>query len=768
MTTAEQALDLAAQYFGFGRFSDTERLCDTVLAALPANGLALHLKGLACLAQHRFGDAIELIFQAMDAEPENITVIRSIGHVWQSAPDMRERILGRKPDERYDSDMDVAAAADVTKPDQLAQLQAGIARTMRQHKYFSALALYKARIAQDPHDFDALKALAILFAGIGSWNDTLEMATRARAAVRDDAALNRFWADACLATRRFDLLAAVIDDFLAAADGQDHPRFLRVKGELQIGMGDFETGIETMRAAAAEAENPASILTRMGMIYRTLIRFQEAISCFQRAIAADPTIGETHLELGAVYMEVGDLDEAIRSLKKAAELDGDSVEPWVGMTQVFTLKDEFETALLCAQQAIRINPTSQKAFVALGNSLHTLARMEDGIAVLKRGLTYYPDDFFLWNNLGTMELYSGLNADAITSFQRAEELAPEQEKHQMRWNQALPCLMLGRLEDGWRCYEDGFAAGSRQPDRRLDVPRWQGEATDKTVMIWREQGIGDEIRFAGCYADAIARVGKAIIECEPRLETLFRRSFPDAMVRPQMYDEVEKAERLYPPDYDLQIPAGSLTLYLRPRVSDFPSRRQYLVPDPDLVAQWRARLAAMGPKPKVGLAWRSGYVTPLRSTSGYIGIEERLRPLMDGFDGVDVINLQYGDTDEERQNILEMFGVPLHHFEDIDIKNDFETLAALTTALDLVIAPNTATVSLTGALGVPFVMFSPKETPIHLGQEATFPWFPSGRTLAEHEGEQTSHLRVQFQNIANFMQERLKAGWRHGEGDPVW
>ena len=53
-----------------------------------------------------------------------------------------------------------------------------------------------------------------------------------------------------------------------------------------------------------------------------------------------------------------------------------------------------------------------------------------------------------------------------------------------------------------------------------------------TLVVLAEQGLGDEIMFASCLPDALARVGHLIVECEPRLAALYRRSFPQATVLP--------------------------------------------------------------------------------------------------------------------------------------------------------------------------------------------------------------------------------------------
>ena len=56
---------------------------------------------------------------------------------------------------------------------------------------------------------------------------------------------------------------------------------------------------------------------------------------------------------------------------------------------------------------------------------------------------------------------------------------------------------------------------------------------------------------------------------------------------------------------DVKIAIGSLPLFLRPSLSNFP-QNAYLVPDSQKTDVCRDRLAALGMGLKVGVSWRGG------------------------------------------------------------------------------------------------------------------------------------------------------------------
>ncbi|HYC02356.1 MAG TPA: hypothetical protein VED40_03640, partial [Azospirillaceae bacterium] len=316
--------------------------------------------------------------------------------------------------------------------------------------------------------------------------------------------------------------------------------------------------------------------------------------------------------------------------------------------------------------------------------------------------------------------------EAAAHLDRAAALAPDLA--QPRMARGMLRLRRGDLS-GWIDYGWRFAAGEALPDRRFTVPRWQGEpAPDAALLLWREQGLGDELMFATAYRDAMARAGRTVIECDPRLVGLFRRSFPTAEVRAEPPPGL--AGREESPDADLETPAGSLGRWLRRSLASFDGA-PYLKPDPARVAVWAERLAALGPGLTVGVCWRSRLMTARRRPA-YADFTDWL-PLL-RLPGVRVVNLQYDAGEEELRGLEERHGVTLARWSGLDLTDDLEEVAALVSGLDLVVAAPTAVGELAGALGVPVWRVSGPTDWSMLGAGAR-PWFASMRVLAPGPGE---------------------------------
>jgi tetratricopeptide (TPR) repeat protein len=284
---------------------------------------------------------------------------------------------------------------------------------------------------------------------------------------------------------------------------------------------------------------------------------------------------------------------------------------------------------------------------------------------------------------------------AIRHYELALEALPDYPRAD--WNLGICHLHLGNYEQGWPRYELREAAEDVKIDRYAQ-PRWNGEPlTGKTIVVHAEQGIGDEVVFCSCIPELLPLAGRVIIVCDPRLEKLFRRSFPQATVHPW---QRKKDWAPYPlaEHADFQVPMGSLPRFLRPTRNHFPNRDRFLVPDPNLVAQWRDRFESLGPGLKIGISWRAGgkplerrkRSTPLELWSPIFAVRN-----------AHFINLQYGDSLDDAAEVYEHFGLKLHDWEQGDPLVDMDSFAAKIAALDLVISVGNATVHLAGSVGTP-------------------------------------------------------------------
>ena len=253
-----------------------------------------------------------------------------------------------------------------------------------------------------------------------------------------------------------------------------------------------------------------------------------------------------------------------------------------------------------------------------------------------------------------------------------------------------------------------------------DEPLWDG-TKGQTVLVYGEQGLGDEIMYASMFADA-AKDAQIMVECDERLEGLFRRSFPYLQIHGTRRTDADWLD-----DYklDASIPSGMLTKFYRTSRDAFPGK-PYLVADPERRLQWRALFDSWGKRPKIGICWSGGspYCKPKERHMGL----EAFRPLIESLDA-DFVSLQYKDATEE----IEASGLPVRHIKRAVQSPDYDDTAAFVAELDMVIGVHTSVHHLAGSLGVPGLIFVPHKTLwLYAGE---FPWYGSARLFRQHKGE---------------------------------
>ncbi len=430
----------------------------------------------------------------------------------------------------------------------------------------------------------------------------------------------------------------------------------------------FAAAEEIARQVVRALPDCAAALVLLGIVARKTERAQEAVEWLRRACSCRPDDGAIRCELGRAMADCRRLDDAAQELRRAIEL----------------------------------NPGDAGACLNLGAVLGQLDQPEAAIDFCRRAVELAPDDAIAHFNRGNIARSLGMLDEATAAMETAIRLAPDFAA--AHWNCGYCYLLAGDFARGWREHEWRERASEVSLDR-YPQPRWNGESlAGRTILVHGEQGIGDEILFGSCLPDLIQRAGHCVIVCDPRLEPLFKRSFPRATVhgfsRRQDRQGISVGERI-----DVQIPIGSLPLYLRMTRESFPQRKSFLTADAAQVADWKDRYAQLGPGMKIGISWRAGGQPGerrMRTTS-----LDLWRPLF-SLPGVRFVNLQYGDCVDDLATVRRDFGVEIHDWTDADPLIDMDAFAAKVAALDLVVSVDNSTVHLSGALGVPTWVLLPQ------------------------------------------------------------
>lgn len=580
--------------------------------------------------------------------------------------------------------------------------------------------------------------------------------------------IERLLAESWQRHQRNDLPGAETGYLDVLTQAPDHVDALYLLGTLYLQRGLPTEAIALLERALVRRPRHDGALYNLGIARQNTGAHDDAIRCFEQLAARTPS-ADVWNNLGVSLQALDRLEEARETFRKALTRDAAHLLANTNLACVLNALDEPLEAERHARAALAKAPDHAPALNRLSASLRAQGRHDEARAHLDRALALRSDYAEARFNLGILHQDRNELHAALRCYDRAIALSPGDAVAHL--NRASILLLGGDLMRGWAEYSSRFEA-HRTPRRPFPYPLWDGSSLDsKSLLVYAEQGVGDEIMFASCFPDLLRSTERIVIECDNRLAPLFQRSFPDAEV---VGGKVEKGKRedttartaaLGP--FDFQAAMGDLPRYLRPGLASFgacsrqrstsslpgvvPRVEGHLQPDSGRLAKWRARYASLGMGPKIGISWRGGRA----------GAQQRLRSIVltDWGDilatpGMHFVNLQYGDTQTERQCVKEQLGIDVHHWGDSNPLVDLDDFAAQIAALDLVISIDNATVHLAGALGRPtwvLLPFAPDWRWL-LGREDSL-WYAGLRLFRQpFPGEWTAVLR-------RIVVELAQAGW---------
>jgi len=555
---------------------------------------------------------------------------------------------------------------------------------------------YRAILRIDPGHADALHLLGV---SLHQRNDHTAAVEHISRAIETDRSVALYHSNLGAAYRDLGRLDDAVECFGRAISLE--PEFAGAHYNLGISFeleGHFDKAIDRYNDALRIDPGLLPAYNNLGRAHSRLGDHANAIHCFQQALEIDPSFVDARYNLGNAYASAGQLDNAIGAFREVIRESPGRAEPYNNLGTVLKERKQFDEAGVCFERALELDLDYADAHNNLGTVLQHRCQFEQAVAHYERAIAIDSQLTGAHINLANVHIDLGQPDLAATGYREA--LKCDADSAEARFNLALAELRQGHYAEGWDEYDSRWQRQVRP--RNFARPDWNGESlAGKSIFMYAEQGIGDEVMFASCLDEVISMAEHCSIECDARLVPLFERSFSAARIiaRPadRTLDETNDSDADLS-NVDVQAAMGSLPKHLRRSDDDFPRQERYLIADADRIEMWRERYAQLGAGLKVGISWRGGdkpAVRRARSTS-----LERWSPVF-SLPGVDFINLQYGKTTAELEALTQQGDYRIHDWDDVDRWSNLEDLAAQISALDLVISVDNSTVHFAGALGVP-------------------------------------------------------------------
>lgn len=421
----------------------------------------------------------------------------------------------------------------------------------------------------------------------------------------------------------------------------------------------------------------------------------------------EPDDARVLFALGNTARALGLAAPAEEFFRRVLALEPGRIEALVNLANLLRAKGDPQAAQALLAPALARAPDAAELWLTLGSAWREMGDAAKAEAHYREALTRQPDYPQALGNLADLLADRGRISEALALYDRA--IKRDGKNAQARLNRAVLHFLKGNLKDGWRDYAARLNVPGKAPLREHRLPVWTGGPLAKTrLLVTAEQGVGDQMMFASVIPELAERAaengGSVILECEPRLITLFARSFPGVTAVPS---DMESRGGTVIARYgwlkgvggaNKVVDMGSLPRWLRGDLSLFPAPHAYLVADAEEKARWKNWLAPQGEGPAIGICWRSGKSGGLRALQ-YAPLEEWggfLRALPG-----QIVCAQYGAAPEEIAQLENISGRTILVPPGLDQKKELDRTAGLLSALDAVVSAPTAVSWLAAGAGVP-------------------------------------------------------------------
>lgn len=458
-------------------------------------------------------------------------------------------------------------------------------------------------------------------------------------------------------------------------------------------------------------------LNLAGLIALQLNKLDDGLNLLSQSNLLDPDQIEVHYNLSTIHEQKKDYKSALNHLSKSLELNPKHPDSLNNRANILETLGFYDAALLDIQELIKLDQ-SANTYNLFGLIEHGLKNYPRALKLFNQSLEFDSQNIEVLNNLAITYKNKKDHAHAKNTLIKALELNPNipltlnnlglifEETYQIdeaikyyqksqqldhnpanSYNLGLAQLKTQDFNNGWSNYESRWEIDSfRKKLIHTEKPRWNGEKC-ASILVWGEQGIGDEILYSSMLNDLKGYCHKIYYAClSQKILTLFQRSFRSIQVLSM--DDITDDDF-----FDFHIPVASLGKFFRSGLDSFPSLNQSIKADKKIKDKFQLKTHL----PVIGMSWRSN-----AGEEKNINLTE-FEPLAN--DQFELVNLQYQITGKEKKALDAM---NIKHQHDFDLFNDLEATCALIDCCDYIVTSSNINAHIAGALNKSTFLLSAK------------------------------------------------------------
>ena len=276
------------------------------------------------------------------------------------------------------------------------------------------------------------------------------------------------------------------------------------------------------------------------------------------------------LNYGQELKNRGEFEKAYELAYKWLRLDPNDPGALCLLSSVMIDTDKIAIAYSIAKRLTEVAPEAAVSWLNFGRCAADLWRYREAERAYDRALSMALDDktkSSICVNIASTMVDNGKFRQAEKYCRQAIAFNPDTTKGKANLGF---CQLANRdWEEGWRNYRECIGQNGRYYAQYNNEPLWDGKSTG-TILVYGEQGLGDEISFAQMLPEMQEWCDKndsrLIVDLNHRLENLIQRSFPGIEIhgcRSQSYCDFDTS------GVDYSLPIAQLGEYFRYKDEQF-------------------------------------------------------------------------------------------------------------------------------------------------------------------------------------------------------
>jgi tetratricopeptide (TPR) repeat protein len=495
----------------------------------------------------------------------------------------------------------------------------------------------------------------------------------------NDQDLNEIWEDAqkLYAENNFKAALQKLQPIIPFIDSEKYYPFLNFAGLISLRIDDDENALNYFNNSLNLFDSQSDIHYNLSIIYEKKLMYKEALDHLDKAIEIDPSEKDFLFNKANILETIGLLKEAKEVLKKLIKMEyTPDVLNLFGL--VMQGLNEYKKSINYFQEALKLEKDNIKVLNNLSVVWRKFGDHDKSHLYLEEALMHAIEKneylALTYNNYGVY--FEDLeNFDkAISYFEKSQHI---EKNSSNKMNLGVSQLKSHCFEKGWSNYEgrwDILSFKKKMINTKKNL--WNGEIAN-SILVWGEQGIGDEILYSSMLQDTLKFCNKLYYAClSKKIFGLMKNSFENINILEM--DEITNDDF-----FDYHIPVGNLGKFLRKNLSDFPEYNKFLYSDSQRKIEIQSKLQ----KKTIGISWRSN-----ASDKKSIELKNFNSLITEKFD---LVNIQYQTTRKEEKILNDMNVLDLGY----DLYNDIDNLSALIDCCDYIVTTSNINAHIAGALG---------------------------------------------------------------------